>query len=89
MAASASLNRRSLVSVTKEQCSIVVTPASTARRMPSMPWACAATGLPTRLASSTITASWAVLNCAYQGADPAVMKPPVDITLITSTPCLW
>ena len=36
-AASGSLKRRSLVSVTNEQCSSVVTPASTARRMPSMP----------------------------------------------------
>ena len=57
MAARSSSNRRSLVSVTNEQCSSVATPASTARRMPSMPWAWAATGLPTRCASSTITAS--------------------------------
>ena len=88
-AASGSLNCRSLVSVTNEQCSSVLTPASTARWMPSMPCACAATGLSTRAASSTITASCAVLNCAYHGADPDVMNPPVDITLIRSVPCLW
>src|SRR5207302_1118917 len=60
MAASCSSNRRSLVSVTNEQCSIVVTPASAARRMPSVPWAWAATGMSTRLASATISASCAV-----------------------------
>jgi len=65
LAAKSSLKRRSFVSVTKEQCSIVVTPASTARRMPSVPWACAATGLSTRAASSTMTATCAVVNWAY------------------------
>ena len=79
---------RSLVSVTQEQCSIVVTPASTARRMPSRPWACAATGLSIRLASATITASCSTVNWAYQGADPFVMNPPVAMTLIRSAPCL-
>ena len=54
-----------------------------------MPCACAATGLSTRLASSTTTASCPVVNWAYQGADPLVMNPPVDMTLIRSTPCLW
>jgi hypothetical protein len=37
--ASGSLKRRSLVSVTKKQCSIVVSPAWTARAMPSTPCA--------------------------------------------------
>jgi len=67
----------------------VLTPAATARRMPSMPWAWAATGMSTRRASSTITVSWAVVNWAYQGADPLVMNPPVAMTLIRSAPCLW
>ena len=88
-AASGSSKRRSLVSVTNEQCSSVVTPASTARRMPSMPCTWAATGLSTRAASSTITASCAAVNWAYQGADPVVMNPPVDMTLIRSAPRLW
>jgi len=57
--------------------------------MPSRPWACAATGLPIRLASVTITASWSAVNWAYQGAEPAVMNPPVAMTLIRSAPRLW
>jgi hypothetical protein len=89
MAASCSSNRRSLVSVTNEQCSIVVTPAATARRMPSVPWAWAATGMSTRRASAATSASCAVVNWAYQGAEPVVMNPPVAMTLIRSAPCLW
>ena len=88
-AATGSENSRSLVSVTHVQCSMVLTPAATARLMPSRPWACAATAMSTRRASATITASCSVLNCAYHGAEPLVMNPPVAMTLIRSAPCLW
>ena len=68
---------------------MVSTPAATARRMPSVPWAWAATRLPSRWASSTAARSWPSVNWANQGAEPAVMNPPVDITLMRSTPALW
>ena len=75
--------------VWNEQCSRVSTPASSARRMPSVPCAWAATNLFSRCASSTATRSSSVVNWACQGAEPGVMFPPVDISLMTSTPALW
>ena len=72
-----------------EQCSMVSTPAATARAIPSLPCACAATRLPSRCASPVTALSSAGVNWANQGAEPVVMKPPVDMTLIRSAPILW
>ncbi len=69
------------------QCSMVSTPAATAAAMPSVPWACAATGNPELRASATIRLSSSGVNCACQLAGPPlVMPPPVAMTLMRSTP---
>ena len=63
-------------------------PASMAARMPSSPWACAATLSPARWASSAIARSSSSEYCCAPAGPVCDMTPPDAHTLISSAPCL-
>ena len=65
---------------------MVEAPAATARRIPSGPWAWAATGSPRRVASSTQAPSSSAVNCGANGLVRGVRLPPVAKTLTRSAP---
>ena len=71
------------------KCSIPSTPPARAASIPATEWACARTRRPTSCAASTITRRSSAAYWAPNMSVPAVRKPPLAITLITSTPRSW
>src|SRR5664279_1977827 len=71
-----------------DPCSMESTPASAAQRIPSAPWACAATLRPRRCASATMAANSACVYCECCGSSPSESTPPVAQTFMTSAPYL-
>ncbi len=63
-------------------------PAARAARMPSSPWAWAATFSPARWASSAIAASSSSEYCWAPAGPVWLMTPPDAHTLMTCAPCL-
>ena len=73
-------------SLVKEQCSMVSTPASTESEMPCTPWQWAATGIPSRCASSTATLKSSAVNWDCHAGVVGVPCPPVAMIFTTSQP---
>lgn len=72
--------------VTNVACSMLSTPAASASLIAGVPCAWAATGRPSRCASSTTARRSADEYCDSCGGEPGVMLPPLNMILTTAQP---